>query len=102
MLRLLIRAAGALFLAGGFVALVLDGARSLAGKNIYVVTLASLLQAVKPSAGEQLEIAFGSFGSGALHYFLMLIPLSAALCAVGAALFVASHKERVGVGRLSE
>jgi hypothetical protein len=102
MLRILIRAAGALFLASGFVALVVDGARSLAGKNFYVVTLASLLQAIKPTAEEQLAVSLGSVGSGALHSLLMLIPLSLALCAVGAALFVVSHKERAGVASLPE
>ena len=41
MLRLLIRFMGLALLAGGFVALVVDGTRSLAGGSLYVTTLGS-------------------------------------------------------------
>jgi hypothetical protein len=102
MLRLLIRLAGVVFLGGGFVALVVDGARSLAGGSFYIITLASMLQGANPSARADFDASFGSIASGALFYLLAWIPLSVAFCVAGGALFVASHKERAEVGPLAE
>lgn len=102
MLRLLIRLAGIVLLGGGFAALVVDGARSLAGGSFYIITLASVLQALKPAAWAQIEASLGSALSGGLLHLLGAIPLSAALCLAGGALFVVSHKEPAGLLRLGE
>lgn len=102
MLRILVRIAGVMLLAGGFAALVVDGARSLAGGSLYVTTLAGILQAARPEARQELEISLGSFGSSVVFYLLMVVPFSLALCAAGGALFVVSHKERAKFGPLPE
>ncbi len=102
MLRILVRIAGVLLLAGGFAALVADGARSLAGGSLYVTTLAGILQATRPEVRQELEVSLGSVGSSTLFYLFTVMPFSLALCAAGGALFVVSHKERGELGSLPE
>jgi len=102
MLRLVVRFVSILFLASGLVAVIVDGTRSLAGGSLYVTTLANALQALKPLALEELQATFGAHVSVALAYALMLIPVSLALCGVGALLFVVSHKHRATIGYLPE
>ncbi len=102
MLRLLVRFVSVLFLASGLVALIVDGTRSLAGGSLYVTTLASALQALKPLALEELQTTFGVHFAAAFAYALMLVPVSLALCGVGALLFVISHKPRATIGYLPE
>ncbi len=102
MLRLLIRFMGLALLAGGFVSLVVDGARSLAGGSLYVTTLASVLQALWPVAFQALRSAVLSrlptFVWDPLLVFLLMTPVGVALCGLGAAFIVLSHKHRALVG----
>jgi hypothetical protein len=102
MLRLLIRFAGLLFLAGGFVALIVDGTRSLAGGGFYVETLANALAAIKPLAYQSLRQAEEAHFTGAILGVLLRTPLSLTLCAIGALLILLSHKHREAIGYLPE
>ena len=96
MLRLLIRIMGLALLAGGFVALVVDGTRSLAGGSLYVTTLGSALQASWPVAYQALRSAVLSrlptFVWDPLLALLLTTPVGVALCGLGAAFIVLSHK----------
>jgi hypothetical protein len=102
MLRLLIRFTGLALLAGGFVALVVDGTRSLAGGSFYVTTLGSVLQALGPAAFQALRSAVLSrlptFVWDPLLVFLLMTPVGVALCGLGAAFIVLSHKHHALVG----
>ena len=102
MLRLLIRFMGLALLAGGFVALVVDGARSLAGGSLYVTTLGSVLQALWPVAFQALRSALVSrlptFVWDPLLVFLLMTPVGVALCGLGAAFIVLSHRHHALVG----
>jgi len=102
MLRLLIRFMGLALLAGGFVALVVDGTRSLAGGSFYVTTLGSVLQALGPAAFQALRSAVLSrlptFVWDPLLVFLLMTPVGVALCGLGAAFIVLSHKHHALVG----
>jgi len=102
MLRLLIRIMGLALLAGGFVALVVDGTRSLAGGSLYVTTLGSALQALWPGAYQALHSAalsrFPTFVWDPLLVHLLLTPVGVALCGLGAAFIVLSHKQHALVG----
>lgn len=94
MLRLLIRFAGLLLLAGGFAALIVDGTRSLAGGDLRVIPLevaaADLfplqMKAWQSAAERQLWAPFAGL---VLH-----APLSVTLTALGALLIAASRKRR--------
>ena len=98
MLRFLIRVLGLLLLAGGFIALVVDGTASLAAGNLYVTTLAGALQAQTPAFVDKLRAAalahlppaFWDILSDALR----VTPVSLALSALGALLILMSHKGR--------
>ena len=87
---------GLALLAGGFVALVVDGTRSLAGGSLYVTTLGSVLQALWPVAFPALRSAVLSrlptFVWDPLLVFLLMTPVGVALCGLGAAFIVLSHK----------
>jgi hypothetical protein len=102
MLRLLIRFMGLALLAGGFVALVVDGTRSLAGGSLYVTTLGSVLQALWPVAFQALRSAVLSrlptFVWDPLLVVLLMTPVGVALCVLGAAFIVLSHKHHALVG----
>ena len=102
MLRLLICFMGLALLAGGFVALVVDGARSLAGGSLYVTTLGSVLQALWPVAFQALRSALVSrlptFVWDPLLVFLLMTPVGVALCGLGAAFIVLSHRHHALVG----
>jgi len=106
MLRLLIRFLGLVLLAGGFVALVVDGTRSLAGGNLHMTTLGSAVQALWPIAYRTLRATvlahFPTFVWDPLLAMLLLTPISVALCAVGALFILASHKHHAAVGYLPE
>jgi hypothetical protein len=106
MLRLLIRFFGLVLLAGGFVALVVDGTRSLAGGSLYVTTLGSAAQALWPNAYQTLRVTtlahFPIFVWDPLLAFLLLTPVSVALCGLGALFILLSHKHHAAVGYLPE
>jgi hypothetical protein len=102
MLRLLIRFFGLLLLAAGFVALIVDGTRSLAGGGVMFMTLDKGMRDLFPSAYHAAETAASGSVVGVLwDPFLttaLLFPASAALCAAGAAMIVVSHKPQAGLG----
>jgi hypothetical protein len=102
MLRLLIRFMGLALLAGGFVALVIDGTRSLAGGGLYVTTLGSALQEIRPVAIQALRAAVLSrlptFVWDPLLVIALMTPVGVALCGLGAAFIVFSHKHHALVG----
>ena len=93
---------GLALLAGGFVALVVDGTRSLAGGSLYVTTLGSVLQTLWPVAFPALRSEILSrlptFVWDPLLAFLLLTPVGVALCGLGAAFIVLSHKRHALVG----
>jgi hypothetical protein len=96
MVRLLIRFIGLALLAGGFIDFVVDGTRSLAGSGLYVTTLGSVLQALSPVAFQALRSSVISrmptFVWDPLLVFLLMTPVGVALCGLGAAFIVLSHK----------
>jgi hypothetical protein len=102
MIRLLIRLMGLLLLAGGFVALIVDGTRSLAGGSLNVTSMAGALQGTAPLLYRSLQAAvqgnFPDFVWDRLLAFLVLVPLSAALGGLGALLIVLSHKQEATLG----
>lgn len=97
MLRLSIRFLGLLLLASGFVALIVDGSRSLAGGGLYLTSLRRGAAELAPAAYQALQVAVEQRFSPLLWdpvlTTVMLAPISVAFGALGAALIVLSHKE---------
>ncbi len=96
MLRLLTRFLGLLLLAGGFIALIVDGTRSIAGGALLVTNLHRGLAESFPSLYHSLEAglrAKSAFLWDPVLATLMLLPVSAVLGGVGALLIVFSHKQ---------
>ena len=93
MLRLLTRFLGLLLLAGGFIALIVDGTRSIAGGELLVTTLRRGLSEATPALYNSLvsEMAAKSALDMAMAP-LMTLPISLTLGALGALLIVFSHK----------
>jgi hypothetical protein len=102
MLRLLCRLLGVLLLAGGFVALVVDGTRSIAGGGLYLTTLSAALQGFAPLLYRGLQSAvlahLPDFVWDPLLAKLMLAPVSLVLGGVGALCVALSHKPQTGPG----
>jgi hypothetical protein len=101
MLRLLIRFSGLLLLAAGFVALIVDGTRSLAGGGLMPMTLGDGLRDLVPGAYRAAENGasqVAAFLWDPVATTLLLIPASVALCALGAAMIVVSHKPQSRLG----
>lgn len=95
MLRLLTRFLGLLLLAGGFIALIVDGTRSIAGGAVMVVTLRKGLAEAFPGFYHSLEASLGAkwpFLWDPVLATLLTLPVSVALGALGAALIVFSHR----------
>ncbi len=96
MLRLFTRFIGLLLLAGGFIALIVDGTRSIAGGRLLVTTL-------QKGFGDTLPSLYGALQSSveAKSAFLwdpvlttmMLAPVSVALGGLGALLIISSHRQ---------
>jgi hypothetical protein len=93
MLRLLTRFIGLLLLAGGFIALIVDGTRSLAGGELLVTTLRRGLSEAAPALYKSIvaEMAAKSVLDLTMTP-LMTLPISLTLGALGALLIVFSHK----------
>ncbi len=93
MLRLLTRFLGLLLLAGGFIALIVDGTRSIAGGELIVTTLRRGLSEATPALYNSLvsEMAAKSALDMTMSP-LMTLPISLSLGALGALLIVFSHK----------
>jgi len=96
MLGFLLRVIGLLLLAGGFIALVVDGTRSLAGSSLYVTSIDAALQSMTPAAYQSLEKTILAhlppFVWDPLLVHLMRVPLSGALLALGALCVLLTHK----------
>jgi hypothetical protein len=96
MLRLLTRFLGLLFLAGGFIALIVDGTRSIAGGQLLVTTLRKGVAETAPSLYRTLQPAAEANSAGLLDSLLsvlLLLPVSVAFGGLGALLIVFSHKQ---------
>ncbi|MGJ0508278.1 MAG: hypothetical protein ACR652_14400 [Methylocystis sp.] len=95
MLRLLTRFLGLLLLAGGFIALIVDGTRSIAGGQLLVTTLRRGLSETTPALYKALEADAGAKSAYLLDAvsMLMALPISLTLGTLGALLIVFSHKQ---------
>ncbi|MBY6240955.1 hypothetical protein [Methylosinus sp. Sm6] len=94
MLRLLIRFAGLLLLAGGFAALIVDGTRSLAGGDLRAVPLGAAAADLFPLQMKAWQAAAERQFWGPLASLLLRAPLSFTLTLLGALLIVSSRKRR--------
>lgn len=95
MLRLLTRFIGLLLLAGGFIALIVDGTRSIAGGQLLVTTLRRGLAETLPALYRTLQgdiEAKSAFLWDMAMSTLMALPVSLTLGGLGALLIVFSHK----------
>ncbi|MCC3245831.1 hypothetical protein LG047_10900 [Methylocystis sp. WRRC1] len=96
MLRLLTRFIGLLLLAGGFIALIVDGTRSIAGGRLLVTTLnkgaseffPALYQGLQSGVSEKSALLWDP-----VFTTLLLLPISVAFGGLGALLIVLSHKQ---------
>jgi hypothetical protein len=96
MLRLLTRFLGQLLLAGGFIALIVDGTRSIAGGYLLVTSLGKGLSETFPALYQSLQKgieANSAFLWDPVLATLLLLPVSMALGGLGALLIVFSHKQ---------
>ncbi len=96
MLRLLTRFLGLLLLAGGFIALIVDGTRSIAGGELLVTTLRRGLSDSFPALYASLRAsveARSGFLWDPVTTTLLLLPVSVALGGVGALLILFSHRQ---------
>ncbi len=101
MLRLFIRFIGLLLLAGGFVALVVDGTRSLAGGTLLVTTLARGARQFFPAGFLELQRSVehvSAFLWDPIVATLLLTPVSVAFCGMGALLILLSQRRRESFG----
>jgi hypothetical protein len=94
MLRLLIRFAGLLLLAGGFAALIVDGTRSLAGGDLRVVPLGAAAVELFPVQMRAWQASADGQMWRPVLSALLLAPLSLTLTGLGALLIAASRKRR--------
>lgn len=96
MLRLFTRFLGLLLLAGGFIALIVDGTRSIAGGQLLVTTLRRGLSESLPGVYQSLSA--GIAGKSAFLWdpvttSLLLVPVSVALGGLGALCIIYSHRQ---------
>ncbi len=95
MLRLLTRLIGLLLLAGGFIALIVDGTRSIAAGRVMVTSISRGTSAVFPSLYQSLQSSVenvSAFLWDPVLTTLMLAPVSVAFGGVGALLILLSHR----------
>ena len=96
MLRFLTRAIGLLLLAGGFIALIVDGTRSLAGSSLYATSIDAALQTMAPAVYQSSEkwvlAHLPPFVWDPLLVHLLRVPLSGALLAFGGLSVPLTHK----------
>lgn len=96
MLRLLTRFIGLLLLAGGFIALIVDGTRSIAGGRLLVTSLSKGASETLPGLYQALQAAIvekSAFLWDPVVSTLLLLPVSVAFGGIGALLIVFSHKQ---------
>jgi hypothetical protein len=94
MLRLLIRFAGLILLAGGFAALIVDGTRSLAGGDLRVIPLGIAAVDLFPAQMTAWQAAAERQLWGPAGALLLRAPLSLTLTGLGALLIATSRKRR--------
>ena len=95
MLRLLTRLIGLLLLAGGFIALIVDGTRSIAAGRLMVTSLSKGTAALFPGLYQALQANIENLSAflwDPVMTTLMLAPVSVAFGGVGALLILLSHR----------
>jgi hypothetical protein len=86
---------GLLLLAGGFIALIVDGTRSIAGGQLLVTTLRRGLSETVPGVYQSLSTSIAeksAFLWDPVATSLLIIPVSVALGGLGALCIVFSHR----------
>lgn len=96
MLRLLTRFLGLLLLAGGFIALIVDGTRSIAGGQLLVTTLRRGLSESLPGLYQSMSTGIAqksAFLWDPVTTSLLLLPVSVTLGSLGALCIIFSHRQ---------
>jgi hypothetical protein len=97
MLRLLTRLIGLLLLAGGFIALIVDGTRSIAAGRLMVTSINRGASAVFPGLYQSIQSSvenLSAFLWDPVLTTLMTAPVSVAFGGVGALLILLSHRRQ--------
>ncbi|GGE49821.1 hypothetical protein GCM10007276_28690 [Agaricicola taiwanensis] len=98
LVRFLLRLIGTCLIAGGFVALVIDGTRSIADGRLFLTSFGSVLKGIDPSLEEtlreaiQTHVAFWLWDP--VMVWVLSQPASAVLAVLGALLIVMGRKPR--------
>jgi hypothetical protein len=96
MLRILARLLGLLLLAGGFIALVVDGTRSIAGGTLAVTSLHRGLSELEPALFESLRVSLTEKSEwlwDPVATNLLTLPVSFAFLGLGALLILLSARQ---------
>ena len=102
MLRFLLRFAGLWLVAGAFVAIVIDGTRSIAAGALVITPLRDAWSAVHAASLDRLRGAGEGAGSETLLPFLLGVPVWAVLGVTGLLLLAAGRKpRRIAIGHSS-
>ncbi|MFO1125507.1 MAG: hypothetical protein U1E25_09650 [Methylocystis sp.] len=97
MLRLLTRLIGLLLLAGGFIALIVDGTRSIAAGRLMVTSINRGTAAVFPGLYQAMQASVEKISAylwDPVLTTLMTAPVSVAFGGVGALLILLSHRRQ--------
>lgn len=97
MIRFLFRLLGFLILAAGFVALVIDGTRSIAAGALAFTPLKTSWSAVSPETLESASELFGAGGQGVFEW-VTAQPTAAVLGAIGVIFMLIGRRRRRTVG----
>jgi hypothetical protein len=97
MIRFLFRLLGFLILAGGFVALVIDGTRAVASGVIVFTTTEAGWTAASPETLQSARELVGATGAGALN-FVLGQPLALTLGVIGILFMLIGRRRRRPVG----
>ena len=101
MLRLLTRFTGLILLACGFIALIVDGTRSIAGGRLLVTSLRKGISELFPVFFQNLQAAVegaAGFLWDPVATSLLLAPVSLTLGGLGAGLIILSHGRQTPIG----
>jgi len=97
MLRLLTRLIGLLLLAGGFIALIVDGTRSIAAGSLMVTSISRGTASVFPGLYQSMQASVEHVSAylwDPVLTTLMTAPVSVAFGGVGALLILLSHRRQ--------
>lgn len=97
MIRFLFRLLGFLILAAGFVALVIDGTRSIASGSIDLTSTGTSWAAASPKSLQSARDLLGAGGEGALN-LLLAQPTAAVLVVIGILFMLIGRRRRRPVG----